>query len=150
MQVLGDFELDAELGTWPRRNFNVLDRSGFGPRHPDDRPFLQASDLREFGIQRELSSERHLAVADHEETDREQQQTAEDEDTDAHQAGRLYLHPYPPPSDRMKAATSGLSDASRSAAVPCARMRPSSSIASSSATTRALGMLCVTTTSVVP
>ena len=102
----------------------------------------------ELGVDRELLGERHLAVADHEQADGEEEQTAEHEDADAHKArgaGHLSssLRTHEGLDQRLGARVERLS-------VPCASMRPSWSTAKSSPITRALGMLCVTTTSVVP
>src|SRR5216683_1467558 len=116
VQLLGDLELHSELLARPVRRQDLLDRARLGAGHADDRAGLQAGDFLEFRENRELLGERHLAVADHEETDREQEQSGDHEDAEArHARGRRH---HPPPCERMKALTRGSSLASRSCSEP--------------------------------
>ena len=88
MELLGDLELHAELLARPVRRENLGDRSRFGARHSHDRAGLKAGDLPELGVNRELLREGHLPIADHEQTDGEQEKTTQHKHADARQSRR--------------------------------------------------------------
>jgi hypothetical protein len=90
MQVLGDLELHLEFVGRPIRREDCLHLTGFCARDANDRAGLKPRNFCELRVNRELLGERHLAVADHEQPDREQQNAGEDEDADAREAARLH------------------------------------------------------------
>jgi hypothetical protein len=140
--------LDAELLRGRARHRMSVTSPASSPDTRTWRPAAagQAGELR---VEREARREQHAPLTDHEERHREQQRADHDECAGANELrDSSWIHPDP--SERMNVRTISCSLRSRSAAVPCAMIRPSCSIASSSPTWRALGMLCVTTTSVAP
>src|SRR5687768_13957454 len=108
---------------------------------------LEAGDVGKVCVDVELLCEHHPALADHEERSGKEQQAADHENADPYQPCRRH---HPPASDFMKALTSASGLASSSAGVPRATMRPSWSSANWLPMARALGILCVTTSRVVP
>src|SRR5437762_3371128 len=60
--------------------------TGLCTGHANDRAGLQAGNTGELRVQRELRRERHPAVADHEQSDREEQQAGDHENTNAGRA----------------------------------------------------------------
>ena len=86
MEILDDFELDLEFLARPAWRQDLDHGTGLGTGHANDRAGLQAGNTGELRVQSELRRERHPAVADHEQSDREEQQAGDHENANAGRA----------------------------------------------------------------